>query len=331
MATSGRCDRDDPGLGAASIPPPADAAVPRHGWLIVDKPIGLTSADVVARIKRLARASGWGKGKVGHGGTLDPLATGVLPIALGEATKLAGRMLDATKAYRFTVAFGAATATDDAEGAVVATSGVRPTLAALEAALPGFTGPIVQRPPAYSALKVDGRRAYERARAGETVVLVERRVEVLALAITASAACTDIGIDAVTLEMMCSKGTYVRSLARDLAAALGTVGHVTMLRRTRAGPFGEAAAWSLDRLAELAHGCDLEQALKPLTAALDDIPAIAVSPDEASALRAGRVLAGRSEPPGLYLALDGAVPVALVEPGSDGVRVVRGFNLMPKE
>ena len=167
-----------------SAPSPADAGV--HGWLIVDKPLGLSSAGVVGRVKGMARRAGWGKVKVGHGGTLDPLATGVLPVALGEATKLCGRMLDAVKAYRFEVTFGAATATDDAEGAVVAVSEVRPLSADVEAVLGRFTGAISQRPPAYSALKVDGERAYARARAGEDVVLAERGVTVFSLALAPS-------------------------------------------------------------------------------------------------------------------------------------------------
>ena len=324
----------------------------RHGWLIVDKPLGVTSAGVVGRVKRLVREAGWGKVKVGHGGTLDPLATGVLPIALGEATKLAGRMLDATKAYRFTVAFGSATASEDAEGAVVATSAVRPTLAAVRLALAGFTGEIAQVPPAYSALKVDGERAYARARAGEAVELAARRVTVFSMDVVPAPASLahpgplqpagegaasplppfrgrglGEGLACVTLEVVCSKGTYVRSLARDLALAVGTVGHVTMLRRTRAGPFGEERALTLDKLAQLVQAHGLEQALEPLTAGLDDIPALAVEPQEAAALRQGKRLAGRSDDPGTYLATDGAVPVALVDVSSDGVRVVRGFNL----
>ncbi len=323
-----------------------------HGWIIIDKPLGISSAGVVERVKGLARRAGWGKAKVGHGGTLDPLATGVLPIALGEATKLCGRMLDAVKAYRFEVTFGAATATDDAEGAVVAVSDARPSLAAVEAVLGRFTGPISQRPPAYSALKVDGERAYARARAGEAVVLAERGVTVFELALApsltlaAGAACPSpanagegdaqrsgarvrggASLDAVTLAVVCSKGTYVRSLARDLAVAVGTVGHVTMLRRTRAGPFGEAQAHTLDPLqARCDEGC-LADAVLPIAAGLDDIPALVVDPDEAAALRQGRRLAGRPGRSGLHLAILGDVPVALVVVSSLEVRVERGFNL----
>ena len=290
-----------------------------HGWLILDKPLGITSAGGVARIKRVLREAGFAKTKIGHGGTLDPLATGVLPIALGEATKLAGRMLNATKAYQFTVAWGTSTATDDLEGAVTATSDGRPDAAAIAAVLPQFTGPIRQTPPAYSALKVDGERAYKLARAGETVELASRDLTIHALDLI------DAMQDSATFAVTCSKGTYVRSLARDLALALGTVGHVSMLRRTQAGPFGLDRAIMLDKLAALTQDA-LEQAVLPLTAGLDDIPAFAVSPEAALALRQGRALPGHPAFHGLYLATDGPVPVALVDITSAAIRVVRGFN-----
>ncbi|WP_374597188.1 tRNA pseudouridine(55) synthase TruB [Sphingosinicella sp.] len=292
-----------------------------NGWIILDKPLGLTSAQGVAAIKRLWRQAGFPKPKIGHGGTLDPLATGVLPIALGEATKLTGRMLNGDKAYAFTVRFGAATETEDAEGAVVATSDVRPSRAAIEAVLPRFTGPIEQRPPAYSALKVDGERAYARARAGETVVLPPRAVTIHALDLL------EADGDTATFSVSCSKGTYVRSLARDIAEALGTVGHVVMLRRTKAGPFGLEGAISLDKLGELAMEQRLIAALLPLTAGLDDIPALAVNPGEAARLKSGQTLAGRPEPDGLVVAMLDAVPVALARVEAGTVRVERGFNL----
>ena len=292
-----------------------------HGWIILDKPLGLSSAGGVAAVKRILRKGGYPKTKIGHGGTLDPLATGVLPIALGEATKLAGRMLDATKGYAFTVAWGTATATDDAEGAVVAESAVRPDLAAIRAILPHFTGPIVQTPPAYSALKVDGERAYKLARAGETVVLAERQLTIFALDLL------DARADAADFAATCSKGTYVRSLARDIALALGTVGHVAALRRTRAGPFNLDAAISLDKLAALLQAGD-EQAILPLTAGLDDIPALPVTPEDAALLKQGRTLPGHPASHGLYLATDGPVPVALVDVTSAAIRVVRGFNMI---
>jgi len=291
-----------------------------HGWIVLDKPLGLSSAQAVGVVKRLLREASLPRPKNGHGGTLDPLATGVLPIALGEATKFAGRLLDATKAYEFTVAWGRATATDDAEGATVAESPVRPTAAAIHAVVPRFTGPIVQTPPAYSALKVDGERAYARARAGETVVLAERRVTVHAFDLVAARA------DSADFAATVSKGTYIRSLARDLAVDLGTVGHVAALRRTKAGPFTLAHAVSLDKLAEMLQATP-EQAILPLTAGLDDIPALPVTPEDAAALRQGRMLPGHPAPHGLYLATDGPVPVALVDVSSAAVRVVRGLNL----
>jgi tRNA pseudouridine55 synthase len=292
-----------------------------HGWIVIDKPVGPTSTQIVGAVKRALREGGYPRLKVGHGGTLDPLASGVLPIALGEATKLAGRMLGADKAYDFTIRFGEETDTLDAEGAVVAISASRPTRAAIEAVLPRFTGPIAQVPPAYSALKVDGKRAYARARAGEEVALKSRNVTVYGLAILASSR------DEATLEARVSKGTYIRALARDIALALDCVGHVTMLRRVKAGPFTLERAISLDKLGEAAKGRTLEKNLLPLTAGLDDIPALPVTPDQAGALRLGRKLIGIAAQPGLYLATDRNVPVALVELSGGELRVVRGFNL----
>lgn len=292
-----------------------------NGWIILDKPLGLSSAQGVAAVKRILRGVGIRPDRIGHGGTLDPLATGVLPIAIGEATKLAGRMLDATKGYDFTVQWGTATATEDAEGAVIATSAVRPTRAAITAILPRFTGPIDQVPPAYSALKVDGQRAYALARAGETVELATRHVTIHELRLAESVP------DNATLSATVSKGTYIRSLARDLALALGSVGHVTMLRRTRAGPFRIEQAISLDKFEMLVQGAQLEQVILPLMAGLDDIPALAVDPDEAAALRQGRRLFGHPATPGTYLACLGSVPVALVEIDPEAVRVLRGFNI----
>ena len=299
-----------------------------HGWLIIDKPIGIGSTQIVAAAKRALREGGYPKVKVGHGGTLDPLATGVLPVALGEATKLSGRMLDADKRYDFTIRFGEETETLDAEGAIVATSEIRPTLSEAQAVLAGFAGQIDQVPPAYSALKVEGKRAYALARAGEAVELKSRRVTVHDLSILSELAPRKVGesLQELTLSATVSKGTYIRSLARDIARALGTVGHVTMLRRTKAGPFTLEPAISLDKLGELAKARQLEQALLPLTAGLDDIPALSVTPDQARALRQGRRLAGIAAKPGLHLATELSVPVALVELFEGELRVVRGFN-----
>ena len=315
-----------------------------HGWLVIDKEVGPGSTRIVAAVKRALREGGYARVKVGHGGTLDPLASGVLPVALGEATKLSGRMLDADKVYGFTIGFGIETDTLDGEGVAVAASDRRPTLAEIEAVLPRFTGPIDQVPPAYSALKIEGKRAYDLARAGEAVALKSRRVVIHSLAVRAEpveaqtftspakekeSPSTSSGrtVEEATLVARVSKGTYIRSLARDIARALGSVGHVTMLRRTRAGPFALDRAISLDKLAQSAKGRTLEQHLLPLTAGLDDIPALPVSPDQAGALRLGRKLIGIAAQPGLHLATDDDVPVALVELSEGELRVVRGFNL----
>ncbi|UZK68626.1 tRNA pseudouridine(55) synthase TruB [Sphingomonas sp. S1-29] len=328
-----------------------------HGWIILDKPLGLGSTQGVSAVKRALRAGGYAKAKVGHGGTLDPLATGVLPIAVGEATKLAGRMLDASKEYVFTIRFGVQTDTLDLEGKEIASSDVRPTMAALEAVLARFTGPIEQVPPAYSALKVGGERAYDLARAGEELVLATRSVTVHSLcsspargrwraegvtegedtltcafppppsAFGSHLPLAGEEISEVTLAAHVSKGTYIRSLARDIARALGTVGHVTMLRRTRAGPFGLDTAISLDKLDEMANGRALEDIILPLRAGLDDIPALPLSPDQAGALRQGRVMVGIVVDDGQYFAMLDDVPVALVEVSGREARVVRGFNL----
>ncbi|WP_019517367.1 tRNA pseudouridine(55) synthase TruB [Sphingomonas sp. Mn802worker] len=297
-----------------------------HGWLVIDKPVGVGSTQVVSAVKRALRTAGAAKVKVGHGGTLDPLASGVLPIALGEATKLAGRMLDSDKVYAFTLSFGTETTTLDAEGEVIARSDVRPSVAELNAVLPRFTGSIAQVPPAYSALKVDGQRAYDLARAGEEVVLASRNVTIHNLTRDGDAA-GDTLLDQVTLVAHVSKGTYIRSLARDIALALGTVGHVTWLHRVKAGPFALAQAITLDKLDAAAKASALEPLLLPLRAGLDDIPAFPLTPDQAGALRQGRVLDGIAADDGLVFACTGDTPVALAEVEANQLRVVRGFNL----
>src|SRR5437763_3239671 len=297
-----------------------------HGWIILDKPVGLGSTTAVSAVKRILREAGEPKTKVGHGGTLDPLASGVLPIALGEATKLAGRMLDATKSYDFTIRFGEETDTLDAEGKVVATSEARPTAEAIKTILPRFTGAIEQVPPAYSALKIEGKAAYARARAGEDVQMKPRRVTVHEISIRHPREGQSPA-DEVALSATVSKGTYIRSLARDIAHALGTVGHVAYLRRTRAGPFSLDSAISLDFLSEAAKARALTRTVMPLTAALDDIPALPVTPDQARLLRHGQMLFGVPAKPGLCMAMLEETPVALVEVTADGLKVVRGFNL----
>ena len=296
------------------------------GWIILDKPLGLGSTQGVAAVKRNLRQAGFGKVKVGHGGTLDPLATGVLPIGIGEATKLCGRMLDASKVYEFTVQFGAETDTLDLEGKIVAESPLLPALSGLEAALGAFRGPIEQVPPAYSALMIDGERAYDLARAGQVVELKSRSVTIHALTLD----CTDgspQALQSATLTAHVSKGTYIRSLARDIARALGTVGHVIMLRRLRAGPFDLSGAISLDKLNEVGQGAPLEHVLLPLEAGLVDIPALNLDPEQARAVRQGRVLTGLPFDDGLYWARAGNVPVALVELSGGSLSVTRGFNI----
>ena len=292
-----------------------------HGWLLLDKPRGLGSTQAVGMVKRVLRQGGYQKTKVGHGGTLDPLAEGVLPIALGEATKLAGRMLDASKIYDFTISFGIQTDTLDTEGEVVATSDHVPTGEDIAAILPQFTGAIEQAPPAYSAIKIDGKRAYDRARAGEEVEMKLRATTIHSLEILGSEGA------AVTLRAHVSKGTYIRSLARDIALALGSVGHVTYLRRIKAGPFTQEQAISLDSAEEIAKGAPIENLLLPLEAGLDDIPVLNLEPDSAQAVRQGRVLSDLPHGDGLHLAKLGNTPVALMELEAGSAKVVRGFNL----
>lgn len=254
------------------------------GWLVLDKPYGMTSTQAVGKVRWL-----FGAKKAGHAGTLDPLATGILPIALGEATKTVPVLQDSRKVYRFTVAWGTATSTDDREGEVVATSGHRPSEADVRAALPAFTGTILQAPPAFSAIKIGGARAYDLARAGEAVTMEPRPVTIRALALLSH------GADTSDFEMECEKGTYVRSLARDLAEALGTRGHVSALRRTAVGAFAEAGAVSLEAL-EAAPNRDA-LLLSP-AAALAGLPEIRLAPEQAQALRNGNpvLLTGAGAP-----------------------------------
>lgn len=296
------------------------------GYLILDKPLGMSSAQAVGAVKRRLRELGVPKSnKIGHGGTLDPLASGVLPLALGEATKTVGYVLNGDKAYDFNIRWGVATETLDKEGAVTETSDGRPTEAAIRATLPGFLGVISQMPPIYSALKVNGQRAYALARAGEPVELAARQVEIKTLTLLD---CPDT--DHASFSLACGKGTYVRALARDLAAELGTVGHLTALRRTAAGPFTLNHAISLEKLAEIPHITALQTALTPLTTALDDIPALAVTASEAAKLRHGQPLflnQPHNFAPGstVFVTCDDA-PVALCECDGLALSVLRGFN-----
>lgn len=248
-----------------------------HGWLNIDKPAGISSSDVVNRVRRAMNAA-----KAGHGGTLDPLATGVLPVALGEATKTVSYAMDGAKTYRFRVRWGIATATDDSEGEATQTSDARPTAQDIEAQLAGFTGEIEQVPPAFSAIKIAGRRAYELARRDETVELAPRRVRIDALRLLGQP-----DADHAEFEMTSGKGVYVRALARDLGVALGTFGHVAWLRRTAVAGFFEKDAISLDKLEALGHIAPASDILLPVETVLADIPALALTMQEANRLRHG--------------------------------------------
>jgi tRNA pseudouridine55 synthase len=248
-----------------------------HGWLVIDKPAGITSARVVAAVKRATGA------KVGHAGTLDPLATGMLPLALGEATKTVQFATAGRKRYRFRIRWGVATDTDDRDGEVSVENPARPDAASITAALPRFTGTILQRPPAYSAIKVAGRRAYSMARAGIIPELAARPVEITELRLLAMP-----DLDHADFEAAVGEGTYIRSLARDLAAALGTLGHIAQLRRLQVGRFTEAQAISLEQAVALGHSLAASEHLLPVETALDDIPALAVTAAEASRLRHGQ-------------------------------------------
>jgi tRNA pseudouridine55 synthase len=254
---------------------------PVHGWLNIDKPEGITSAAVVARVRKLLNAA-----KAGHAGTLDPLATGVIPICLGEATKTMSFAMDGDKTYTFTAVWGEATDTDDREGKVIATSNVRPTRDQIIAALPRFVGDIDQVPPVYSAIKVDGERAYDLARDGEKVELKPRKISVYSFDLLEKSGS---GID--TFQVHCGKGTYIRALIRDLAQVLGTVAHIGTLRRTSCGPFAENTAILLDKWEALGHSPAALAHLKPVRTVLDDIPALALTDQEAHRLRHGQSLA----------------------------------------
>ncbi|MGY6706503.1 tRNA pseudouridine(55) synthase TruB [Roseinatronobacter sp.] len=247
------------------------------GWLVVDKPAGITSTAVVNKVRWALQAQ-----KAGHAGTLDPAATGVLAIALGEATKTVPYITDALKCYRFMVRLGQATTTDDAEGAVIATNDQRPDDAAIEAALGAFRGEIEQVPPQFSAVKVEGERAYDIARAGDEMDLAARPLWVERLDIVARP-----DADHVELEMVCGKGGYVRSIARDLGAALGCLGHVAWLRRTWSGPFDAKDGLSMDQIETMAHTPELDTHLRPLEQGLADLPELPATPEGAARLRNG--------------------------------------------
>jgi len=308
---------------------------PVHGWVVFDKPKGMSSSQAVGKVRYLLNAQ-----KAGHGGTLDPLATGVLPIALGEATKTMSFVMDGAKAYRCWVRFGESRTTDDAEGEVVEISDVRPTAAQIKAALPEFEGDIEQIPPIYSAIKIDGQRAYKLARKqaskqepdDKPVEMKPRRVRIDKVTLVEMS-----DPDLAVIDVECGKGTYIRSLARDLAIKLGTVGYVADLRRTQAGPFAENRAISLDSLESLGHSARLEEAVLPIMTALDDIPALALLEAEAGNMRHGmpapaltvlnRTPDVKVSPGETVVVMDGDVPLALARIEGGEIRPVRVLNL----
>lgn len=288
------------------------------GWLVIDKPLGVTSSKVVGKVKFLTKAQ-----KVGHGGTLDPLASGILPIGLGEATKTMPFIVDATKEYAFTVRFGTATDSDDREGSVIETGGRIPQESEILDVLRSFTGRIDQIPPAYSAIKVDGKRAYALARDGETVELKPRPVEIHGLNMVSF----DSEAGEANFHVSCGKGTYVRSLARDIARVVGSCGHVVTLRRLRVGPFDLDHAISLEKLEELGHSAPAADYVSPITTALDDIPAVAVTDVEAGRIRCGQTIQLAAAKQGTIVLMDGDVPLAVAENTDGTVRSLRVFNM----
>ena len=306
--------------------------IPIHGWIAVDKPLGVTSTQVVGKLRWLLNAQ-----KIGHGGTLDPLASGILPIALGEATKTIAFCMDHTKTYSFTVRFGEQRSTDDAEGEVIATSDMRPTEDAIRAILPRFIGTIDQLPPRFSALKIDGQRAYDLARAGEDVDLAPRAVRIDSLELLA------LRGDEADFRCVCGKGTYIRSLGRDLAQELGSVGYISALRRDQVGPFTVNNAISLDFSADSSQIPPLEDMLLPVQTVLDDIPALDLNEREAARLKNGQVLSFISRPdvdrlhragvvpdksnPVTALALFNGTPVALVNIDGIDIQPLRVLDL----
>jgi tRNA pseudouridine55 synthase len=297
-----------------------------HGWIILDKPVGMTSTHAVAVVKRLFTAR-----RAGHAGTLDPLASGCLPLALGEATKTVPFVMDGRKRYRFTVRWGEERDTDDSEGKAVGASDARPIAEAIRAVLPGFTGTISQVPPKFSAIKIEGERAYDLARDGQDVILEARPVDI-----------HDLGLvevpdaDHAVFEAECGKGTYVRALARDMGRELGCLGHVVALRRTQVGPFDEDSMISLEQLEALCHRAasgegSLADALLPVETALDDIPALAVNRADAARLQRGQavLLRGRDAPifrGTVYVTTSGEL-IALSEVDRGEIIPKRVFNL----
>ncbi len=303
---------------------------PVHGWINLDKPLGMTSTQAVGKVRRLLNAQ-----KVGHAGTLDPLASGILPIALGEATKTIPFVQDDIKTYEFTVIWGEQRDTDDAEGDVIDTSDTRPSECEIKEILPSFTGEIEQTPPRFSAIKINGQRAYDLARDGKDVEIKSRHVYIAELALLSTEQ------DKAHFVMTCGKGTYVRSLGRDMALKLGTVGYIGALRRIKVGCFTQDNAISLDNLEKMDYVSARNEALLPLQTVLDDIPALALTEEETSKLRHGQSLGFTSRPDFTRLQNVGLgtkecqtalvcfqnEPVALVDQVRAEIKPVRVFNL----
>ena len=296
-----------------------------HGWIALDKPEGLGSTQALAKVKRLFNAA-----KAGHGGTLDPLASGLLPIALGEATKTVSWAMDGQKTYQVLVRWGEARTTDDREGEICGNSSYRPTASDIESILYKFEGEILQTPPKFSAIKVQGERAYDLARAGEEVELAARTVNIEKITLLGRP-----DADHTEFSVICGKGTYIRSLARDMALALGTVGHVARLRRVAVGPFGEKDMISLEKLMELGHKAPgdnaMEGVLRPIETVLDGIPALAVKDAEAQRLRQGQpvLLRGASAPiaQDAVLVMWGQRPLGICSIEKGSLKPKRLFNL----
>ena len=307
--------------------------LPIHGWLNLDKPVGPTSTQAIGRVRRITGAA-----RIGHAGTLDPLASGVLPIALGEATKTVPYIQDARKIYRFTVRWGQATNTDDAEGEIVSESAARPDLSDIQAALPAFTGHILQTPPIFSAIKIDGKRAYALARAGEAAEMQPRPVDIHRIDLI-----EQVDTDHTVFEMETGKGAYVRALARDLAVSLGTFGHVAALRRLAVGQFHVEKAFPLDFDAHPSDIAGLTEHVLPIETVLDDIPALALTADEAQRLKCGQTvglfthhhrdwlaeLIAEGRDGGIILALWQGKAIAMVRIDSAEAQPVRVFNYEP--
>ena len=302
---------------------------PVHGWINLYKPVGVTSTQAVGKVRYLLNAQ-----KAGHAGTLDPLAEGILPIALGEATKTIPYIQDRSKVYEFVATWGAQTTTDDAEGEIIEQSDQRPALTDIQSVLPHYIGNIEQTPPRFSAVKIDGQRAYDLARDGETFEVKSRTVHIETLDILYHAT------DTTSFQTLCGKGTYIRSLARDMGVDLGCYSHVTFLKRVRVGGFTEDNAIFLDKLEEMEHSARLE-AMLPLETALDDIPALAIKEDETAKLRNGQALSLLSKPDFERLKQSGidtrngtealvtlhSKPVAITQVTGPNVKPVKVFNL----